>query len=316
MRPAISRSVLRAQEEKRKVLTREEWLARRLQRRERQRAENVVRAAKMRAARLQAESDVTEVQHDAARLKATAYVGCSGWFYWKWRGIFYPKDLPTGEWFHYYAKSLDTVEINASFYSWPTVAAVKAWKRQAKKRNFVYTVKVCELITHIKRFKGTRTLIRDFGMVADILGDRMGCFLFQLPPSYRYSEARLAAILDQLDPQFRNVVEFRHVSWWNQTVYAAFQQTGTIFCSCSGPRLPDELVRTADDVYLRLHGTKRWYRHNYSKAELSTWAQRINSSGAKRVWVYFNNDYEAHAPRNAAAMRRLLRKSKPTPKHL
>jgi hypothetical protein len=45
----------------------------------------------------------------------------------------------------------------ASFYSWPTVANVKAWKRQAGKRNFVYTVKVCEHITHIKKFKGTKT---------------------------------------------------------------------------------------------------------------------------------------------------------------
>jgi uncharacterized protein YecE (DUF72 family) len=93
-------------------------------------------------------------------------------------------------------------------------------------------------------------------------------------------------------------------------VYAAFRETGTIFCSCSGPRLPDELVRIADDVYLRLHGPERWYRHNYSKVELSKWAQRIKASGAKRAWVYFNNDYEAHAPRNAVAMRRLLLKSR------
>lgn len=91
-------------------------------------------------------------------------------------------------------------------------------------------------------------------MIADILGDRMGCFLFQLPPSHRYTKARLSAILSQLDPARRNVVEFRHASWWNETVYAAFRRTGTIFCSCSGPRLPDQLVRTSDDVYLRLHG--------------------------------------------------------------
>jgi uncharacterized protein YecE (DUF72 family) len=211
--------------------------------------------------------------------------------------------------FRHYAKRFDTVEINASFYSWPTVANVKAWGRQAGKRSFVYTVKVCELITHIKRFRGTKTLIKDFGMIADILGDRMGCFLFQLPPSHRYTKARLTAILGQLDPARRNVVEFRHASWWNETVYSAFCQTGTIFCSCSGPRLPDELVRTADDVYLRLHGPERWYRHNYSKDELSKWADRITASGAKRAWVYFNNDYEAHAPRNAATMRRLLVKS-------
>ena len=27
------------------------------------------------------------------------------------------------------------------------------------------------------------------------------------------------------------------------------------------PRLPDELVKTADEIYVRLHGPKRWYRH-------------------------------------------------------
>jgi uncharacterized protein YecE (DUF72 family) len=220
--------------------------------------------------------------------------------------LFYPDDLPTGEWFRHYAKHLHTVEINASFYSWPTVANVNSWRRLPGKRDFVYTVKVCELITHIKRFKGTKTLIKDFGIIADILGDRMGCFLFQLPPSHRYTKAPLTALLSQLDSARRNVVEFRHASWWNQTVYAAFRRTNTIFCSCSGPRLPDELVRTADDVYLRLHGPKHWYRHNYSRDELSKWADRIKASGAKRAWIYFNNDYEAYAPRNAVTMRGLF----------
>ena len=288
-----------------KELTREERRERRLLRREKQRKDNIGRAVKMRAARLQMES---EYNGKSTSLKAFAYVGCSGWFYWKWRGSFYPVDLPTNEWFHYYARRFDTVEINASFYSWPTLANVKTWRRQPGKKHFVYTVKVCELITHIKRFSGTKTHIKDFGLIADILGDRMGCFLFQLPPSHRYTKARLTAILCQLDPARRNVVEFRHASWWNETVYAAFRQTGTIFCSCSGPRLPDELVRTADEVYLRLHGPERWYRHNYSKDELLKWARRINGSGAKRAWIYFNNDYGAYAPRNAATMRRLLAK--------
>jgi uncharacterized protein YecE (DUF72 family) len=226
----------------------------------------------------------------------------------KWRGLFYPADVPTGEWFSHYARRLDTVEINASFYSWPTVANVQAWKRQAGKRNFVFTVKVCELITHVKKFKNTKALVKDFGFIADMLGDRMGCFLFQLPPSYRYTKARLDAILHQLDPARRNVVEFRHKSWWNETVYSAFRESKTIFCSCSAPRLPDDLVRTADEIYLRMHGPMRWYRHDYSKAELVQWAEKIATSGAKRSWIYFNNDYEANAPKNAATMRRLLSK--------
>jgi uncharacterized protein YecE (DUF72 family) len=279
---------------------------RRKLRREKQRAENVGRAEKMHAARLAAMR--MDAQVTAPRSGPSAYVGCSGWFYWKWRGKFYPQEMPTGDWFNHYANHFGTVEINASFYSWPTVANVKSWLRQPGERNFVYTVKVCELITHIKRFEGTETLVKDFGLIADILGERMGCFLFQLPPSYRFTEARLSAILGQLDPARRNVVEFRHASWWNDTVFAAFRQTGTIFCSCGGPRLPDALVRTADEVYLRLHGPDRWYRHDYSESELTEWVDKIRDSGAKRAWVYFNNDYEAFAPKNALAMRRLLAK--------
>ena len=283
-------------------LTLEDRRERRRLRREKQREDNIKRAAKMHAARVRAE---TKSPENLPELKPSIFVGCSGWRYWKWRDSFYV-GVPQNDWFEHYLKHFATVEINASFYSWPTVAGIQAWRRQARKKKFVYTVKVCELITHVKRLKGTKTLTRDFGMIADILGDRMGCFLFQLPPSYRYTEARLNDIVSQLDPTRRNVVEFRHASWWNDEVYDAFRKAGIIFCSCSGPRLPDELVRTADEVYIRLHGPKRWYRHDYSKSELAAWADRIKASGAKRAWIYFNNDNDAHAPKNATALRRLL----------
>jgi uncharacterized protein YecE (DUF72 family) len=285
-----------------KEMTPEERRERRQLRREKQREDNIGRAAKMHAARLRTE---TASPKGPPALKPSVYVGCSGWRYWKWRDSFYA-GVPQQNWFEHYLKRFDTVEINASFYSWPTVANIRAWRRQSGKKKFVYTVKVCELITHLKRFKGTKTLIRDFGIIADILADRMGCFLFQTPPSYRYTKARLDAIVDQLDPARRNVVEFRHASWWQEEVYDAFRKAGIIFCSCSGPRLPDELIRTADEVYIRLHGPKRWYRHDYSRSELATWADRIKGSGAKRAWIYFNNDNDAHAPKNATALRRML----------
>jgi len=284
------------------VLTLEERRERRRLRRETQRENNVRRAAKMHAARLKREA----ANRDAwPELKQPIFVGCSGWRYWKWRDSFY-EGVPRKDWFAHYLKRFDTVEINASFYSWPTVAGVQAWRRQPGRKKFVYTVKVCELITHIKKFKGTKQLTKDFGMIADVLGDRMGCFLFQLPPSYRYSRTRLRDIVSQLDPGRRNVVEFRHASWWNDDVFDAFRKARIIFCSCSGPRLPDELIRTAGEVYVRLHGPKRWYRHDYSKSELTVWAERIRRSGAQRAWVYFNNDNDAHAPRNAGTLRRML----------
>lgn len=298
-----------------------QWLlerrAKREARREKQRAENVGRAKRMHEARLAYERELAERDVPIGKAARTGkrgeqteiHVGCSGWFYWHWRNQFYPPGMPSSGWFDHYAGHFKTVELNAPFYSWPTVATVNTWVRQAGRRKFVYTVKVSELITHVKRFTGTKTLVRDFGHIADLLGPRMGCFLFQLPPSYHYSPARLKTIVAQLDPARRNVVEFRHKSWWNERVYDAFREAKVAFCSCSGPRLPDELVRTSDDVYVRFHGTTRWYRHDYTKEELAVWVQRIRESGAKRVWAYFNNDREGYAIKNARELIRQLKRS-------
>ncbi len=287
---------------------RAERRVKREERRAKQRLANVTRAEKMHRARVDGEfTQPSLFVRDRATPVNPIQVGCSGWYYWHWKGLFYPADLASNKWFDHYSSTFKTVELNAPFYSWPTLNTVKTWVRQAGRKRFVYTVKVSELITHTKRFTGTKTLIRDFGLIADILGPRMGCFLFQLPPSFHYTRAALNRIVSQLDPERRNVVEFRHASWWNGAVYSAFEDAGIIFCSCSGPRLPDELVKTADEVYIRFHGLKQWYRHDYTPEELAVWAERVRESGATRVWAYFNNDRDGYALKNARQFARVLR---------
>ena len=202
------------------TLTIDERRAKRAAKRIKQREITVLRAGKMHKARLLAEQGGHLPQHPSP---PALNIGCSGWFYWHLKGSFYPTQMPTKEWFSHYAEHFSTVELNAPFYSWPTLATVQSWLSQAEGRDMIYTVKASELITHLRKFEDTATLVRDFGFIADLLGPRMGCFLFQLPPSYHYSPDRLRTILDQLDPARRNVVEFRHKSWWNDEVYAAFE---------------------------------------------------------------------------------------------
>ncbi|HET6246928.1 MAG TPA: DUF72 domain-containing protein [Tepidisphaeraceae bacterium] len=282
---------------------------RRAERREKQRAANAGRALKMHALRVAEERQMClaptnrlSMERELPRLN----IGCSGWFYWDWKDRFYPAGMMTKDWFHHYANHFETVELNAPFYSWPTLATVQTWLRQVQGRPFVYTVKVCELITHVKRFARTAELVKDFCFIGQLLDRHMGCFLFQLPPSFHYTAARLKRILDQLDPSLRNVVEFRHASWWNKQTMLAFRKTGTIFCSCSAPRLPDELVDTGGEVYLRFHGTKNWYRHNYTPDELAVWTKRILDQNPSRVWAYFNNDHGGNAIANARELSRQL----------
>jgi hypothetical protein len=111
-------------------IDREERRAKREARRAKQRIENVARAAKMHAARLAWERAANPAPLSTGCPFGLEFqVGCSGWFYWHWRGGFYAADLPTGDWFAHYADRFKTVELNAPFYSWPTTATVRAWLR-------------------------------------------------------------------------------------------------------------------------------------------------------------------------------------------
>jgi uncharacterized protein YecE (DUF72 family) len=235
------------------------------------------------------------------------HVGTSGWFYSHWRGIFYPaQEVTTKNWFAYYANVFRTVELNAPFYRWPKPLTVRRWKREAPP-GFIYTVKVNRKITHEKRMVGTAKLVALYYDIAGILGDKMGCFLWQFPPSFKYTPANLKNIVTQLDPAHRNVVEFRHKSWWRVAVYRALAKRGIGFCAVSAPRLPDTFPAGQPRLYVRFSGVTRWYRHDYSAEELAAWAERIAASGAQEVWIYFNNDHGGHAVKNALMLRRLLR---------
>ena len=235
-----------------------------------------------------------------------AHVGCSGWFYWHWRGIFYPETERTDSWFKHYSANFSTVELNAPFYKWPKPATVRAWVRNSPP-HFRYSVKVNREITHERRLVRTRKLVAEFCAIEQILGGKLGCFLFQFPPSYKFTASRLRSIVTQINPSYRCAIEFRHRSWWRASVFHAFEKRGLIFCTVSAPRLPEDLVKTADTIYLRLHGSSRWYRHDYADAELEKWSRKITQSGAHEAWVYFDNDREGFAIKNARELRSKLR---------
>ena len=75
----------------------------------------------------------------------------------------------------------------------------------------------------------------------------------------------------------------------------------------SAARAPGFHIGTNAVIYVRLHGRSRWYRHDYSDEELKVWAEKIATSGAREAWIYFDNDRNAFAIKNAQELARLLR---------
>lgn len=235
-----------------------------------------------------------------------AFVGCSGFNYRGWKGKFYPADLPQNKWLEYYCSHFNTIEINATFYRFPTEKSLKTWYDKTPK-DFVFSIKVPGTITHYKRFKETKEISEKFySLAGEGLKEKLHCVFFQLPPSLAYSDEMLNAILENADPDFKNVFEFRHASWWNNEVYKEFRKHNVIFCSSSFPKLPEDFVKTADDVYLRFHGREELYKSSYNTKELKYWSDTAKKEKVKTMYAYFNNTSFLASIDNAKEMNRLL----------
>lgn len=230
----------------------------------------------------------------------TYHVGCSGWYYNDWAELIYPKDLPKNQWLSYYVTLFNTVELNFSFYHWPTESHLKKLK-DTTPDNFKFAIKVNRQITHYKQFKDCKSLCNDFYNLAANLGNKLACVLFQLPPRFIYSEERLNRILESIDSKQMNVIEFRHASWWQPEIIQQLHSQKIVVCSVNSPKLTSELFVNLNTLYLRFHGTKPFYHGKYPAQTLKKYAKQINEI-SKHAWIYFNNDFEGHAVTNAKQM--------------
>ncbi|MBD3582716.1 DUF72 domain-containing protein [Flavobacterium sp. D33] len=230
-------------------------------------------------------------------------IGTSAFYNGKWKGIFYPETLASKEWFAFYCAHFNTFEINATFYKFPTLKTMQGWNSKSPE-GFTYAVKAPKLITHIKRFENCSEEIRQFYEVCQAgLQEKLGALLFQLPPSFSYSEQRLELILSNLDPALPNVVEFRHKSWWRDDVSDALEKNNTAFCTPSYPGLPDDVIITRDIAYIRLHGTPKLFYSSYAKDDLMRFLAQ--AATAKTVFIYFNNTASAAGIENALLVKSL-----------
>jgi uncharacterized protein YecE (DUF72 family) len=238
----------------------------------------------------------------------TAWIGISGWRYAPWRGAFYPDGLPQSRELAFAAERFRTIEINGSFYSLQTPERYERWYADVP-ADFRFAVKGSRYITHMLRLRNVDTALANFfasGVLA--LRDKLGPFLWQLPPSLPYDSERLGAFFERLprtgadaaklarrhdervrgrarlaaDPKqrLRHALEVRHASFVRPELIAQLrrERIALVVADTAGkwPLLED---LTADFVYLRLHGDEKIYESGYSDAALRLWAKKI------RAWL-------------------------------
>ena len=239
---------------------------------------------------------------------AELHVGCSGFNYPHWRGVFYPEGLPQRQWLSHYASVFASVELNVTFYRLPKPSTFAKWRLETP-AGFVFSLKGSRFITHIKRLRDPEEPLERFFSAAMELKEKLGVVLWQFPPRFRADRKRLRRFLKLLDGYpVRNTLEFREESWLGDETISLCREHNVPLCMADWPEFLVETPLTADFVYIRRHGHKGDYATEYGQGELAADAGRIRGylEGGRDVFIYFNNDALGHAPKNASELTGML----------
>ena len=267
-------------------------------------------------------------------------IGISGWRYDPWRGVFYPEGMPHRRELEFCGRHFPTVEINGSFYSLQRPEYYEQWYRETPE-GFLFAVKGSRYITNMLRLtKIEKPLANFFASGILNLREKLGPFLWQFPPMFRYNEQRLARFFDLLprttaealslarrrdarmigrsrlaidaDRPLRHALEIRHPSFMTAEFTRLLRKhaIGLVVADTAG-KWPKMFHVTSDFVYVRLHGDLQIYTSGYSDKALDSWARRIRAwdKAGRDVYVYFDNDVKVKAPFDALNLRRKLRQT-------
>jgi uncharacterized protein YecE (DUF72 family) len=252
-------------------------------------------------------------------------VGTSGFSYPDWIPRFYPAGTRTSAMLAAYASRLPAVELNATFRRRPTISAIRGWVA-ATPDEFRFVVKA-------QRSSAIRGLFGDpaesVAWLTEPLGEfgaRLGAVLYRVPAEVRrdgpwvegdvaVADARLAALLAAWPRAIPLALELQDPSWHVDETFAALRHAGTVLCITELPPEGDEgatgagasseppiIRRTGSFLYLRLR------RHEYSSAELDSWAARIEPflAAGDDVYAFFRHDAVGRAGELALELRARL----------
>jgi uncharacterized protein YecE (DUF72 family) len=240
-------------------------------------------------------------------------VGTSGWAYPTWKPGFYPANVPSRAFLHHYASVLTAVEVNYTFRTLPTRPQLNGWLA-ATPTGFRFSFKAPQRITHFNRLENCAGEIdRLFAALQPAAeAGKLGPILFQLPPNFKVDPARLHAFLEnpslQAHPRPQLAFEFRHPSWFVDSIYDHLRASGAALCIADTDDLSTPDITTAPFRCYRLRRDG-----GYTPAELAGFAQRFTTlAQSAPVYVFFRHQDEPTGGLNAAALLQLAAQIAPT----
>jgi uncharacterized protein YecE (DUF72 family) len=228
------------------------------------------------------------------------FAGTSGWAYPTWKPGFYPVEVPSRAFLHYYASRFTSVEVNYTFRTLPSAMQVQGWL-EATPPGFRFSFKAPQRITHFQRLRESHAAVAEFidSIEPARSAGKLGPLLFQLPPNFKADPDRLSAFLEIPDLSTLQIAfEFRHASWFADEIYEILRRHNAALCVAESDDLATPDIATADFRCYRLR-----CNGGYTEAELTAFAKRFTTlSEQGEVYAYFKHEDEPTGALNAAAM--------------
>ena len=255
-----------------------------------------------------------------ADLSDRIILGTSGWSYKEWIGPLYSKTDKSM--LRAYTQVFSTVEIDSTFYRYPSKGTVMGWTRYSPE-GFVYAAKLPGLITHDKRLDLSKSIEEDLDAFIELmeplyLSGKLGCILIQLPPKFSFNLGKLEQFFEILPSQVNFAVEFRDKSWMRNETWELLHKHQVAYTMVDEPLLPPEMHITSKIAYFRWHGrgSRPWYDYRYPLEELEPWVPKVKEASTKvsKIYGFFNNHFHGYAVENCLQVMEMLGVA--TPKQL
>jgi uncharacterized protein YecE (DUF72 family) len=276
--------------------------------------------------------------------KHKIYVGTAGWSYNDWIDSFYPeKQSKKIDWLEFYSQYFNTVEVNASYYTYIAPKTVEGWIKKVEERDdFLFTIKLHQDFTHKRHFTSAQTEAVKQNLKMLDNANRLGGLLVQFPYSFSLTKdnAEHVKLLLETFGEYDKFVEVRHKSWLvpgadnkAERFFKFLAKNKSSLCTIDQPEIGEAVefkpLAVGDNLYIRFHGRnkKAWqqsinnfsksqtyeqqserYDYLYSPGELLEIERVVKEvlTAVKKVFVILNNHPHGNAVANALELLHLL----------
>ena len=257
--------------------------------------------------------------------------GTQGWDYGAWLGPFYPHGTKPKDMLGVYGRAFSTVEVVSTAYGLPPDPAVAQWRSDTPP-GFEFALRLPQGITHERRLRDSEKLLRRFIDRVTPLEDRLGPILIQLSPAFKAGSGNqtvLEKFLGELPSGFRWAVEFRDPGWTTPAVSEMLRRHNVATVLADGRWIRRQQMMelaiepTSDFAYLRWLGTgKRLVDFSFvqleREREIELWADAVRTLGSRvdKIYGYFSNHFQGHAPQSVRTLQQLVGQEPVSPEAL